>query len=308
MFYKSGMTRETGSPSLPASTGLLDGHALGAALVVASAAFFAMAGIFTKSIASDPLAIACWRGLFGGLLVMAYVGWRSGRGAITLSLGWRGWSMAVVGALSGLAFIGAFKFTYVANVAIIYATVPLVAAALEWLFLRVRPRPITLAMSLVCLLGVGIIVSGGLGGGHLLGDFIAVLMTIGSAVYLVMIRAFRETPVVWVGAIAAFILFAVGWLVTDPLAVSAADFWRMAAFGFTFACAVILWTEGARLVSASEAGVLGAAEVPFAILFAWIFLAELPPVLSVAGGAVVIAAVIIHALRSRRAAPVMAAE
>lgn len=297
------MMRETASRSISTPARMLDERALGAILVIASAAFFAMAGIFTKSISSDPLAIACWRGLVGGLLITAYVAWRSGRGAFSLALGWRGWAMAVVGALSGLAFIGAFKLTYVANVAIIYATVPLVAAALEWAFLRVRPRPLTFAMSLVCLLGVGIIVSGGLGGGHLLGDFIAVLMTIGSAVYLVMIRAFRETPVVWVGAIAAFLLFGAGWLVTDPLAVSAPDFLRMAGFGFTFACAVILWTEGARLVSAAEAGVLGAAEVPFAILFAWVFLAELPPLVSVAGGAVVVAAVIIHALRTRRPAP-----
>src|SRR5690606_5728068 len=94
--------------------------------------------------------------------------------------------------------------------------------------------------------------------------------------------------------------FAAGWLIVDPLAVSAADAWRMAGFGVTFACAVILWTEGTRLISASESGVLGAAEVPFAILFAWMFLAELPPAASMAGGAVVMAAVLVHALRSRR--------
>ncbi|MDQ2704643.1 MAG: EamA family transporter, partial [Pseudomonadota bacterium] len=111
------------------------------------------------------------------------------------------------------------------------------------------------------------------------------------------------TPVVWVGAVSAYILFAAGWLITDPLSVSAADAWRMIGFGFTFACAVILWTEGTRLVAASEAGVLGSAEVPFAILFAWMFLAELPPAASVAGGAVVMAAVVFHAFRSRKPMP-----
>jgi drug/metabolite transporter (DMT)-like permease len=295
-------TREIETGAAVKSAGAWDERSLGVLLVVASAAFFAMAGIFTKSISSDPWAIACWRGLVGGLLITAYVVWRSGRGAISLALGWRGWAMVGVGALSGLAFIGAFKFTYVGNVAIIYATAPLAAAALEWMALRVRPRPITVGMSLVCLLGVAIIVSGGLGSGHVLGDLIAVLMTIGSAVYLVMIRAFRETPVVWVGAVSAFVLFAAGWAITDPLAVSATDLWRMAGFGFTFACAVVLWTEGTRLIPASEAGLLGSAEVPFAILFAWFFLAELPPATSLAGGAVVLAAVIVHAARSRSGA------
>ncbi len=277
-------------------------HALGAILVVLSSAFFAMAGIFTKSISSDPWTIACWRGLVGGMLITAYVLWRSGRSGVRLDFGWRGWAMVGVALFASLGFIAAFKFTYVANVAIIYATVPLMAAALEWAFLGTRPQSRTIAMALVCLGGVGVIVSGGVGGDHLLGDLIAVGMTAGSAIYMVMIRAFRDTPVVWVGAVSAYLLFAFGWLVVDPLAISAADAWRMAGFGGTFACAVILWTEGTRLIPASESGVLGAVEVPFAILFAWMFLAELPPVASVAGGAIVVAAVVVHALRSRRAA------
>lgn len=294
VFYCSRMAVDASIPSNPARE-----RTLGVSLVLASAAFFAMTGIFTKSISSDPWTIACWRGLVGGVLVTGYVLWRSGRSGLRLDIGWQGWSMAAVGCLATLAFISAFKNTYVANVAIIYATAPLVAAALEWLFLRVRPRPLTLAMALVCLGGVGIIMSGGLAQGNLFGDLMAVAMTALSALYMVMIRAFRETPVVWVGAIAAFILFGTGWLIVDPLAVSVQDIWRLLCFGFTFACAVILWTEGTRLISASEAGLLGSAEVPFAILFAWIFLAELPPAASLTGGAVVVAAVIFHALRAR---------
>jgi len=278
-------------------------HTVGAALVVASSAFFAMSGIFTKSIASDPWTIACWRGLVGGLLITAYVYWRSGRDGLSISFGWRGWAMVLVAVFASFGFIAAFKYTYVANVAIIYASVPLMAAALEWLFLGVRPRPATLGMALVCLFGVGIIVSGGLGGGHILGDVMAVGMTAAAALYMVMIRAFRDTPVVWVGAVSAYILFAFGWLVVDPLSVSAADAWRMIGFGFTFACAVVLWTEGTRLIPATEVGVLGSAEVPFAILLAWMFLAELPPVASMAGGAIVMAAVVFHALRSRYRPP-----
>ncbi|MES0213333.1 DMT family transporter [Mesorhizobium sp. M0028] len=276
-------------------------RSLATALVVASAAFFAMAGIFTKSISSDPWTIACWRGLVGGLLITTYALWRSGRRGVSLAIGWRGLAMVAVASLCALAFVAAFKYTYVANVAIIYATVPLIAAALEWMILRVRPQVGTIAVAFLSLVGVGIIVSGGLGGGHLGGDLFAVCMTVGTALYMVMIRAFRDTPVVWVGAISGYVLFAAGWLIVDPLTVSAADAWRMVGFGFTFACAMILWTEGTRLIPASEAGVLGSAEVPFAVLFAWIFLAELPPFASIAGGAVVMAAAIVHAVRSRKA-------
>jgi drug/metabolite transporter (DMT)-like permease len=139
------------------------------------------------------------------------------------------------------------------------------------------------------------IVFSGLGTGQPLGDALALLMTFGSALYMVMIRKFRDTPVVWAGAVSGLILFVLGWFVTRPLAVSGHDVWLLAAFGASFALASVLWTEGARRIPAAEAGLLGSAEVPFAVLFGWLFLTELPPGMSFAGGAVVLAAVFAHA-------------
>ena len=179
-------------------------------LIVASTAFFALAGIFTKAATTtDPLTIACWRGFVGSLVIGAYVYVRRDRArpATSFSLGWRGWALAVVGALSSIAFIAAFKYTYVANVAVIYATVPFMAAAIEWLALgnrtrcrRWRPRPYRWS-------AWSIIVAGSFGGGNLFGDGLAVLMTFGCAVYLVMVRAFRGTPVVWAAAVSSALLF-----------------------------------------------------------------------------------------------------
>lgn len=270
---------------------------LGIALVVASAAVFGLAGVLTKSIHADPLTIAAWRGFVGGLLIAVYVAWqrRRARAERPLRLGWRGWLMATTGALASIAFIAAFKNTYVANVAIIYATAPFIAALLGWLIAGERATAKTLAAALVSLAGVGMIVSSGLGGGQPLGDGLALLMTFGSALYMVMIRKFRETPVVWAGAVSGLMLFVLGWFVAEPLAISGRDAWLLAAFGASFALASVLWTEGARRVPAAEAGLLGSAEVPFAVLFGWMFLAELPPAVSLAGGAVVLAAVFAHA-------------
>jgi drug/metabolite transporter (DMT)-like permease len=119
---------------------------------------------------------------------------------------------------------------------------------------------------------------------------------------MIMVRAFRDTPVVWAGAVSAFLLFILGWFVTDPLVVSARDAVLLVTFGASFALASILWTEGARLIPAPESGLLGSAEVPFAILFAFLFLAEIPPVASMVGGAIVLCAVFAHAGRDWLAA------
>ncbi|UDL91458.1 DMT family transporter [Mesorhizobium sp. PAMC28654] len=272
---------------------------LGIILVSASAAVFALTGVLTKSIHADPLTIICWRGFVGSILITLYVLWRRQRsgGQESLRLGWRGWLLAVEGALASIAFICAFKFTFVANVAIIYATAPFVTAMLAFVLVGERFRLQTMIAAAVSLCGVAIMVWSGFGTGNLVGDFLALLMTIGSALYMIMVRAFRETPVVWAGAVSAFLLFVLGWFVTDPLAVSPRDAVLLVTFGASFALSSILWTEGARLIPAPESGLLGSAEVPFAILFAFLFLAEVPPAASMIGGALVLCAVFAHAGR-----------
>jgi len=262
----------------------------GILLVTASAIVFSFAGVLTKAIESDAWTITCWRGLLGGSLIVLYVAWL-GRGKPmrrAFGLGWHGWILATVGSFASLAFIFAFKLTYVANVAVIYATAPFLAAGLGLLFLKERVRPTTFVI---------VVVTGGLGSGSLLGDGVALLMTLGNALYVVLIRLFKDTPVVLAGGVSGLQLFVVGWFVVDPLAVSQSDAVLLTLFGLSFAVAVVLWTEGTRLITAAQASLLGSAETPFAILFAWLILAELPPGASFIGGAIVLTAVFAHAVR-----------
>ncbi len=293
---------------MPVREGKSGEHMLGVGLVSASAVVFGLAGVLTKSIRADALTINCWRGLVGGLLVTAYVYWRRRREKSPGSprLGWRGWLIAFVGAGASLAFIAAFKATYVANVAIIYATAPFVAAILAWLVAGERMRRRTAIAAAASIAGVGLMVASGLGADRLFGDGLAMLMTSGSALYMVLVRRFRDTPAVWAGAVSSFLLFALGWFVTDPLTISGRDAVLLAGFGASFAVASVLWTEGARLIPSSEAGLLGAAEAPFAIVFGWLFLSEWPPASTIVGGSITLAAVCWHAgrdWRERQCAP-----
>jgi len=262
-------------------------HALGVILVIASALAFSLAGTLTKLIAADAWTISCWRGLIGGMLITAYVAWISKRddSRTTFQLGWRGWVLATVGSAASLAFIFAFKMTYIANVAVIYATVPFMAAALAWWLVGEKFRRV---------------VAGGLGSKGSAGDAVALLMTFGNALYMVLIRTFQDTPVVFAGAASALQLFVLGLFVAHPFAVSLEDAWLLVVFGASFAVAVILWTEGTKLIPASEAGLLGTAETPFAMILAWLVLSELPPLASFLGGAIVLTAVFAHSAHDLR--------
>jgi drug/metabolite transporter (DMT)-like permease len=274
-----------------------EAHLLGVVLILLSTLAFSLGGILTKAIAADIWTILCWRGLIGGLLIAAYAGWLGRRNPLrqTFRLGWRGWLLATVGGLSSIAFIGAFKATYVANVAIIYATAPFLAAALGWVVMREALRGRTLAAAVISFLGIALIFTGGVQTGSLAGDGLALAMTLGCALYMVLIRKFHDTPVVLAGGAAGLQLFVGGWLVAEPQAVTRDDALLLVLFGFTFAVASVLWTEGTRRIPAAEAGLLGCAETPLAALLAWLLLAELPPAASFLGGAVVLAAVLTHA-------------
>lgn len=279
------------------SIGRRDTHLLGIFLVVASALVFSFAGVLTKSITADAWTIACWRGLLGGALIAAYVAWLERAKPLRerFRLGWQGWLLAGVGSLASLAFIFAFKLTYVANVAVVYATAPFMAAGLSFWLLGEKPRFRTAVAAVFSLLGVAVIVAGAIGSGSLAGDVVALMMTFGNALYMVLIRVIRDSPVVLAGGVSALQLFFVAWFLVDPLAVSPRDAVFLSFFGLSFALAVVLWTEGTKLIPAAEAGLLGSAETPFAALLAWLLLAELPPPASYIGGGIVLAAVLAHA-------------
>ncbi|MGN6585826.1 MAG: DMT family transporter [Rhizobiaceae bacterium] len=271
----------------------------GVLYVLASAALFAAAGTFTRSIEAGAWTIACWRGLVGAAIIAVYVlcrhrnqSWRQ-----KLRLGPGGWLLAVIGALSSIAFITAFKLTYVANVTIIYGTVTFMAAGLEWMIIGERAPHRTIVTAVVSLSGVILMAGAGwVASTSFLGDFFAIIMTAGCALTMVLIRKFRDVPVVWTAAVSSLLLAFLSALVSDPLAISARDFWITCAFGVSYAFAVILWIEGTMRVTATESGLLGTAELPLAVFFAWLFLSEMPPLASLAGGLIVLGAVLFHTM------------
>ena len=270
---------------------------LGPVLDLASALLFSFSGVLTKAIDTGSWTILTWRGLFGGVGIAIYVWVRNSHRPIreVFRLGRHGWFIATVGAIGSVTFIVSFKNTFVANVSVIYATIPFVAALLERLILGAPIRRRTRNAAAVSLIGVVIIVGGSLGSPNLDGDAVAIAMVGLNALYMVLIRTFPDTDSVLAGAAGGPMLFCAGWLFTDPLDVTAHDTLLLIVFGLVFAAATVLWIEGTRLIPAAESGLLGSAETPVAIAMAWIILSETPPLASVVGALIVLATVLVHA-------------
>ena len=167
---------------------------VGVVLVVIAAVTYSTAGVFTKGVDAGSWEIIFWRGCFAAAFTTA---WTISKGTFRrnfLAMGRSGWAVGVIGALGTAAFIPAFKLTTIANVSLIYAVAPLIAALLAWLFIGERISARTMAGCVCALLGVAVIVSGSVGQLSLTGDFLALWMTIAMASIMVIYRMYPDTP------------------------------------------------------------------------------------------------------------------
>ena len=68
------------------------------------------------------------------------------------------------------------------------------------------------------------------------------------------------------------------------------------------ALGLILFTAGARLIPAAQAGLITLIEIVLGPLWVWLIYREEPDALTLAGGAVIIGAVLLHAIAELRPA------
>lgn len=273
------------------------GGSVGVILVAASAVAYSFAGYFTRLIPLDVWTLLFWRGLFGGLAISLLIVIQYGRGtwAVVRAIGLQGLLVAAVGVAAACMYIAAFRHTTVADVSIIYATLPLLAACLAWLLLGERPGWRLVAASVVTLLGCAVMLAGAFGAGQLSGDLLALGMTLPWALVMVLIRGRRDVSMLPAVALSCFMLSAVTWplATTGPLA--ALPLTKLALFGgLQLGLGLALLTLGMRRVSAGRAALIGLLDVPLAPIWVWLAFAETPPATTLIGGGVVLAAVLWH--------------
>jgi drug/metabolite transporter (DMT)-like permease len=280
------------------------GHRIGFALVTASAVAWSTAGLFTRLIHADSWTMLAWRGILGalGLALVLTVMPRQASWRALRNLGWLGWLFVVQSSAGMIFFLTALRHTSVAHVAVIYATVPFLAAVLSWLAIRERPGTGAVAASAVALVGVVIMVGFGRDG-SLSGDLLALGMTLSMAVAMVVARHFPAMPFLPAACMSALLSGVISLPFGAPLSVSAHDFMLLLLFGLTtFAIGLPLFTLGARLLPAIDTALIGSLDAPLAPLWVWLAFAETPSAGTLLGGSIVLAAVAMHLVLGSAAA------
>lgn len=197
-------------------------------------------------------------------------------------------------ALSGanIGFIMAMLNTTVANTLVIVATMPLFSAALGWLLIRERVSGRTWVSIGVALAGIGVIFSGSLGGGTLTGDLIALATAFGHGLALVQLRRIGNRDTTPIVALAALVASMVALPFAAPLAYTAHDTAVILFQGvLQMPLALAMFLSGARFIPAAEVALFSLIETVLGPLWAWIGVGEVPSLLAVVGGIIVVGAV-----------------
>jgi drug/metabolite transporter (DMT)-like permease len=193
-----------------------------------------------------------------------------------------------------VCFIPALQLTSVANVAVINAIIPFVAAGLAWTWLGERAGWRTLLASLVALSGVLIAVGSPERAADIRGLFFALSMAFAIAAMTVTVRRYQHTPMVAAVGLSNFLGSAVSIPFAQTIAgLSTTDILVFAAFGILqVGMGLTLFVLGSRLLPSAQASLIATLEAPLMPFWVWLAFQEIPPNYALAGGALVMGAVV----------------
>ncbi len=288
----------------------MNNHLKGLMITALGVMFIVPDALFVRLIEAEALAIAFWRGLFAGLLVLGLVTWTMGRGAVgnVLRAGPPAWGYMVLYGLSAPGFVVAISLTSVANVVFILAAMPVFATIFSriWLGEPIVPRMVWTMVGVFLGLGVILIGSKEQAGAHWTGDLVALGVALFFAAALTCVRQVRAQsmlPAVPVALIGGALLIQ---LFVDVLA-PFAEFWPLfLGHGLFIAFASGLLVLGPRYLSSAEVALLLLLETTLAPLLVWAVMGEDPGRWTLLGGAIMISVLVISnlvALRRRRIRP-----
>lgn len=287
----------------------LSDHAKGILITATGVLVFTPDALLVRLTAIDAFTLSVGRGLLGGAIVLGLC-WLLFPGSVLRqlrALGVWGLWVALLQAVSAILFLVALERTSAANVLIFFATAPLIAAGMAWVFLRERVPKVTLLAMILCLGGLAIVVSGSLGGGNLTGDMIGLVNACSIAAFYVVIR--RRKDVNMIPALGLGMLL--GAAIAAPLAGYPAMapmqwLWLVLGGAVVFPVALMLLTLGPRYLPAPEVAMLTLLETVLGPFWVWLALGEDPGPRSLLGGAVIVLVLLGHALLRLRREPALA--
>jgi len=262
------------------------------------------ASIFIKWSEAPAVVIAAYRMLFAALILMPFALRKTYREEMRWLERRQWWVVGLIGiilAFHFVAFNAALKETSVASATILITCHPIVVGVLGYIYLKERPRR-SGAGIVLGLAGVVVISSADLSGGAIYGDLLALAGMLAAALYLLGGRVLRQrisviTYAFLIYLIAAGVLFLAAVATGAPLWPYPADelvlFLALAAVSTIFGHTLLNWSL--RYLPAAFVSLSMLGEPVGASILAFFLLSEAPSPGMLAGGARVMAGILLAA-------------
>lgn len=284
-------------------------YAAGAALVVLAGVIWSTMGLVIRQFdLAGTWAILFWRSAGAIPVLLAVIAVNAG-GSPLPRLRAVGWPGLIGGAGLVLAFAGAIfaiQSTTVANAVFLFTASPFLAAILGWLVLGEKVASTTWAAIALAILGILVMVGSGLDAGALAGNLAALLSAAGFALFSVTLRWGRAgdmMPAVVIGAALSMAAGLAGGMVSGQpvLALPTIEIALALALGAVIlAGGMVLYTLGSRVLPAADLTLMSLVEVMLAPVWVFLALGETASPATFAGGAIVLAAVVLNAVAGAR--------
>ncbi len=284
----------------------------GSLLVLAAGMFWSFTGVLVRSApASDGWQYLGWRSVGAALFFWVYSRWR-GQGSPVrnfLKLGALGWLATIAIFMASLSYIFALKSTTVAATLFLSSCSPLLTGLMAWAVLREKLDFASLCAIAVGLAGVALMMLGKSDGSMtLFGNALAFNSGLMFGVYNICLRLRRDRdfgPTMFVYALFAVVVSLVATLLNGrPLAPPVQEIAIALFNGFVFiGIGSALFIRGAAHVPAAGLAVLSQTEAVFGPVWVALVIGEVPAPFAIAGGVLILGAVVAMALHGRSKTP-----
>ena len=267
------------------------------AILVAAVAW-STAGLAQRGLDADAATQVAGRAAFAALALFLLVV-ATERGGIVRAfrrMGRSGVALAVFLAISSGAFLLALNYTTVANVLFMQAAAPMMAALLGWVLLSEPVDGGTWVALVLAGAGVVLMAAGSFDAGPT-AVVLPLVVTAAFAAVIVIARHRREVSMMPATCASQVLVVAACLPFLSLGSASRSDLAVLAALGVgQMGIGLAFLTIGARLIPPAQVAIISLLEVVLGPLWVWLAYDERPSAATLAGGAIVVGAVVVQAV------------
>jgi len=267
-------------------------------LVFLGACTLSFGGLIIKSFEGANLwQILFWRSVFFSIVVLFFLllNYKKNFFNSIYKIGLPGFFGGIVLSCGYAGYVFAMYNTTVANANFIIQTQTIFLAIFGYIFLKEKISILTITSIVLAFSGIFLMLGGSLNSGQMIGNIAAFIMPISFAVLILTVRKYPNVDMIPLQLIAGIGAIILGYLFSSQIIVSLHDILLGFIAGFfQVGLGFIFITIGAKTTPSALVGIIMLTEAILGPLWAWLFINETPPLVVLAGGSIVLSAVVLQ--------------